>query len=124
MRIIRTIVSFVKSAFKSVSRRSVYLSAVIITALMSLSAPTIIFAGDIDLGLPEPGGGIVGQIMQFIFGWMWIVGVVVSGLGAIQLAISVTNKDADAKASAIKIIVAGAIVTAVGVAVSALDIWD
>ena len=78
---------------------------------------------DIDLNLPEAGGGIVGQIMRFIFDWMAIVGIVVTAFGGVMLAISITNKDADSKATAIKVMVAGAIVTAVGFAVAAMDIW-
>ena len=108
----------IKPIYKA-KKKLVYTVAAIAAIFMSFLSPIATHAMDLDLNLPNPGGGVVGQIIDFIFGWMWIVGIVVTAFGGIMLAISITNREAEAKASAVKVMVAGAIVTAIGAAVAA-----
>ena len=90
-------------------------------ALIALLAnPYITFAGEITLDLPAAGDGIVGEILSFIFDWMWVLGVALVGFGGVSLALSITNQDAQSKATAIKWLIAGAIITAIGIAMVAI----
>ena len=94
------------------------ISAMALIAL--LASPYIAFAENITLNLPDAGDGIVGEILRFIFDWMWVLGLALTGFGAVSLAISITNQDAQSKTSAIKWLIAGAIIVAIGIAFVAI----
>ena len=98
-------------------------AAAMAAIFMSVLQPAITYAMDIDLNLPTPGGGMVGQIVVFIFGWLAVAGIIVAGIGGIMFAISFTSQDAAAKANAIKVIIAGAAVMAVGGSIAGLAIF-
>jgi len=80
--------------------------------------PMTIYASGVDFNPPPVADGLFGQLANWTFEWVAVVGTIVVGVGAIFFGLGWVQQDASGKVLGLRIMVGGGIVAGVGMGIT------